>query len=216
MKEVAIEILKAHTVFAPKKIEDLREKELVKQMMLRRRLTRNAKIMLYLADKCGYKGENVVYGSAYGELQATVGITNAIAQNTPISPTLFQNSVYNASPSYLSLLHKAKGEMITISSGNNTSFATLQTAALQSLVTSKPVFCVATECFDIERIEELNSCSSYLEAGVGAMIVATTKTDNGKSLQTNLAQEGLPPSLKAMANLEQMFQQGIQKMLISL
>ena len=55
MRKVAINILSAAKVYAPKKIENLDEKGIVPKMMVRRRLTRNAKIMLYLADKCGFE-----------------------------------------------------------------------------------------------------------------------------------------------------------------
>jgi len=57
----------------------------------------------------------VVYGSAYGEMQATADIVGAIDAQEPISPTAFQNSVYNTAPSYFSLLHKNKSEILTIS-----------------------------------------------------------------------------------------------------
>ena len=95
---VAVNILNAVKISAPQKIEDLEDKRIVPKMMLRRRLTRNAKIMLYLADKCEFQGGKIVYASAFGELQSTVGITDAILNDTPISPTLFQNSVYNSAP----------------------------------------------------------------------------------------------------------------------
>lgn len=168
--KVAYNILASAKICAQRTIEDLEEKRIVPKMMLRRRLTRNAKIMLYLADKCGFKNGKIVYGSGYGELQATVGITDAILHKEQISPTLFQNSVYNAAPSYFSLLHCDTDEIITVSSGKQTSLEALKTAALQSLVTNEPVLCVSTECLDIPRIEEVGVCTSYLEVGAAVVL----------------------------------------------
>ena len=54
MRKVALKIVSAAKVSAPIKIEDLDEKRIVPKMLLRRRLTRNAKIMLFLSDKCGF------------------------------------------------------------------------------------------------------------------------------------------------------------------
>lgn len=66
-KKVALNIISAAKIYAPTQIEDLDEKRIVPQMMIRRRLTRNAKIMLYIADKCGFTGGKIVYASAFGE-----------------------------------------------------------------------------------------------------------------------------------------------------
>lgn len=181
--KVAFNIISAAKVYAPQKIADLDEKRIVPKMMLRRRLTRNAKIMLYLADKCNFKGGKIVYGSAYGELQATVGITDAILENEQISPTLFQNSVYNAAPSYFSLLYADKDEIITISSGKRTSYEALKTAALQAVVSKKPVLCVVTECLDIPKIDDVEVCTSYLESGAAVVIEVAKDKQNVSELQ---------------------------------
>jgi 3-oxoacyl-(acyl-carrier-protein) synthase len=181
--KVACKIISAAKVYAPEKIEDLDEKRIVPKMMLRRRLTRNAKIMLYLADKCGFEGTKVVYGSAFGELQATAGITDAIAENEQISPILFQNSVYNSAPSYFSLLHGDKDEIITISSGDKTSSEALKTAALQALISGEQVLCVVTECLDIARANELNKCNAYLEAGAAVVIEVVQDEQDVSELQ---------------------------------
>ena len=85
-------------VSADTKCETLDEKRIVPKMMLRRRLTRAARIMVYLADACDFRDGAVVYGSAYGEMQATADIVGAIDANEPISPTAFQNSVSNTAP----------------------------------------------------------------------------------------------------------------------
>jgi len=187
--KVACNIISAAKVYAPEKIENLDERRLVPKMMLRRRLTRNAKIMLYLADKCGFKSGKVVYGSAYGELQSTVGITDAILENEQISPTLFQNSVYNAAPSYFSLLHSDKDEIITVSSGTRTSYEALRTAALQAVLSGERVLCVATECLDIPKIDELDICTSYLESGAAVVIEVVEDEEEVSELQQSSQDE---------------------------
>ena len=207
MKKVAINILSAHKIYAKKKIEDLDEKRIVPNMMLRRRLTRNAKIMLYLADKCGFSGGKIVYASAFGELQATVGITDAILQKEQISPTLFQNSVYNSAPSYFSLLNQDKDEIITISSGNKSSLDAIKTAALQALVSGEKVLCVATECLDINRIDEVNSCTKYLESG--AAVVLEIAQDDTDAMEINSVNEdGIIESLQELFSLINNYESG--------
>jgi len=214
-KKVAINIIAAAKVFAPKKIEDLEDKRIVPKMMLRRRLTRNAKIMLFIADRCGFRGGKIVYGSAFGELQATVGITDAILNETQISPTLFQNSVYNSAPSYFSLLNSDKDEIITISSGMRTSLAALKTAALQALVSKERVLCVATECLDIENIEEVNSCSAYLESGAG-VIIEIAEDESGAIEIEKLEKEGIIGSLESLFSLVNMQEKQLCKVFIEL
>ncbi len=215
MKRVAINIISAAKISAPTKIEDLEDKRIVPKMMLRRRLTRNAKIMLYIADKCEFTGGKIVYGSAFGELQSTVGITDAILNATPISPTLFQNSVYNSAPSYFSLLNGDKDEIITISSGMNTSMASLQTAALQALVSGERVLCVATECLDIANIEQVNSCTSFLEAGAG-VVLEIAKDESGAVEIESLKEEGIIGSLSELVSLVNMSENGTKKVFITL
>ncbi len=212
---VAVNILHAYKIYAEQKIENLDEKRIVPKMMLRRRLTRNAKIMLYLADKCEFKGGKIVYASAFGELQATAGITDAILEGTQISPTLFQNSVYNSAPSYFSLLNGDKDEIITISSGNKSSLDALKTAALQTLVSGERVLCVGTECLDIARIEEVNSCTSYLESGAGIVIeIAKDETDAVEF--ESIKEDGIIESLQDLFSLVKMSESGVQKLYIDL
>jgi len=215
MRKVAINIINAAKIYAPTKIEDLDEKRIVPKMMLRRRLTRNAKIMLYIADKCEFSGGKIVYASAFGELQSTVGITDAILNDTPISPTLFQNSVYNSAPSYFSLLNVDKDEIITISSGMKSSLDALKTAALQALVSGERVLCVATECLDIQNIEEVNSCTSYLESGAGVVLEIAQDEDGAKEIQ-DLKDDGIIDSLKDLINVVNMSEKGESKVFIEL
>ena len=213
--KVALNIISGAKVFAPKKIEDLEEKRIVPKMMLRRRLTRNAKIMLYIADKCGFEGGKIVYASAFGELQATVGITDAILNETQISPTLFQNSVYNSAPSYFSLLNSDKDEILTISSGMKSSLDALKTSALQALTSNERVLCVASECLDINNIDEVNNCTSYLEAGAGVVVeIAEDMSDAVEIAQ--LKQEGIIESLHELMAVVEMSEEGQVKVLVEL
>lgn len=214
-KRVAINVLSAAKIYAPLKIEELDEKRIVPQMMIRRRLTRNAKIMLYIADKCSFTGGKIVYASAFGELQSTVGITDAILNNTQISPTLFQNSVYNSAPSYFSLLNNDKDEIITVSSGMKSSFDALKTAALQALVSGEKILCVATECLDIHNIEEVNSCTSYLETGAG-VVLEIAKDDKGAVDIQDLKEDGVIDSLQDLMKIVNMSSKGENKIFIEL
>ena len=213
--KVALNIISGAKVFAPKKIEDLEEKRIVPKMMLRRRLTRNAKIMLYIADKCGFEGGKIVYASAFGELQATVGITDAILNETQISPTLFQNSVYNSAPSYFSLLNSDKDEILTISSGMKSSLDALKTSALQALTSNERVLCVASECLDINNIDEVNNCTSYLEAGAGVVVEIAESIDDAVEI-SSLKQEGIIESLHELMAVVEMSEEGQVKVLVEL
>ena len=219
MKKVALNIISSSKISAPTKIDDLEEKRIIPNMMIRRRLTRNAKIMLYLSDKCGFSGDEgsgkVVYGSCYSEIQTTVVISNSILNNTPISPTSFQNSVYNSAPSYFSLINKDKDEIITISSGMNSSRDAIKTAALQALVSGEKVFCVATECLNIENIEEVNSCTTFLEAGAGVVLEIAEDSSDAKEIE-DLRDEGIIDSLQDLISLVNMHKNGVNKILVEL
>jgi hypothetical protein len=212
---VAINILRVAKISAAQKIEELEDKRIVPKMMLRRRLTRNAKIMLFLADRCEFKGGKIVYASAFGELQATVGITDAILNDTPISPTLFQNSVYNSAPSYFSLLNGDKDEIITISSGMKSSSEAIKTAALQALVSGERVLCAATECLDINMIEKVNSCTTFLEAGA-AVVIEIAKDESDAVCISDLKDEGIINSLSELVSLVNMSEKGERKVFIDL
>ena len=214
-KKVAVNIISASKIYAPQKIEDLEEKRIVPKMIIRRRLTRNAKIMLFIADKCAFNGGKIVYASAFGELQSTVGITDAIVNETQISPTLFQNSVYNSAPSYFSLLNEDKDEIITISSGMKSSQDALKTAALQALVSNEKVLCVATECLDIKNIQEVNSCTTYLEAGAGVVLEIAEDESGAVDIQ-ELKEEGVIDSLSDLISLVKMYENGVKKVFINL
>ena len=186
-------------VSAATKCEDLDEKRIVPKMMLRRRLTRSARLMVYLADACGFSDGPVVYGSAYGEMQATADIVGAIAADEPISPTAFQNSVYNTAPSYFSLLHGNRAEILTVSSGDATSANVLQTGALQALTHAKEVLLVCCEAINIPNIEEVNSCTDFLESGL-ALTLLPTDSDADTEIVVR-EHKGYAPSLWAILDV---------------
>ncbi|OQX57066.1 MAG: hypothetical protein B5M52_08150 [Helicobacteraceae bacterium 4484_230] len=186
-------------VYAKSKCDNLDEKRLVPKMMLRRRLTRSAKIMIYLSDLCNFSDGPVVYGSAYGEMQATADITGAIANSQPISPTAFQNSVYNTAPSYFSLLYGNRNEILTISNGDDTSANVLQAAALQALTMNCEVLLICSEALNIPNIDEVNTCTDFLESGVALTIMPTDEMPN--TVVKKKIHSGFVPSLWDMLDV---------------
>jgi hypothetical protein len=155
--------------------------------------------MIYLSDQCSFSDGPVVYGSAFGEMQATADITGAIANSQPISPTAFQNSVYNTAPSYFSLLHGNRNEILTISSGDNTSANVLQAAALQALTMNREVLLICSEALDIPNIDEVNTCTDFLESGVALTIMPTDKMPN--TIVEKKIHTGFVPSLWDMLDV---------------
>jgi len=196
---INLEILDSAYVYAPKEIEELNTKELVPKMMVRRRLTRAAKIAIYLADKVSFSNGRIIYGSSFGELSATANILNSINSKEPISPTQFQNSVYNTAVSYLSMLNENTNEIMTISSGDNTSLNILKSGAIKSL-DGDTLLLLATETLNIEKIEEVNSCIDFLECGV---VLKVRITEEEATIDLNNINNGVktPKSLDHMLNI---------------
>jgi hypothetical protein len=215
MKKVAINIISSAKVFAEGKLENLEEKRLVPHMMTRRRLTRNSKVMLFLSDKCDFKDGKIVYGSCFSELEETAKIADAVVQEDMLSPTSFQNSVYNTAPSYFSLVNKDKDEIITVSSGMKTSLDTLKTAALQALVSGEQVLCICIECINIKNIEQINKCTKYLEAGAAIVLEIAEDTSDAKDIM-DLPIDGMMDSLQDLVSVVNMHENGIKKVLIEL
>jgi len=215
MKTVALNIISSAKIYAPQKLENLDEKRLAPSMMMRRRLTRNSKVMLFLSDKCGFTGGKIVYGSCFSELEETSKIANAVLEEGMLSPTSFQNSVYNTAPSYFSLINKDTDEIITISSGMKTSLDTLKTAALQALISGEKVLCVAIECINIKNIEEINRCTKFLEAGV-ALVLEIAKDESGAKDIEPLHVEGIMDSLQDLMCVANMHENGTDKIKVEL
>ncbi|HIP29910.1 MAG TPA: hypothetical protein EYG83_03760 [Sulfurospirillum arcachonense] len=215
MKTVALNIISSAKIYAPQKLENLDEKRLAPNMMMRRRLTRNSKVMLFLSDKCGFENGKIVYGSCFSELEETAKIANAVLEEGMLSPTSFQNSVYNTAPSYFSLINKDTDEIITISSGMKTSLDTLKTAALQALVSGEKVLCVCVECINIKNIEEINRCTKFLEAGV-AVVLEIAKDESEAKEIVPLHVEGIMDSLQDLMSVANMYENGIRKIKVEL
>lgn len=203
---INLEIVDAAMLYGEKEVEGLRTKELVPKMVTRRRLTRAAKIVVDLADTIKFKDGRIVYGSSYGEVLATSNILKSILKSEPISPTDFQNSVYNTAVSYLSMLNGNTDEMMTVSSGDATSLNVLKAGAVKAL-DGDEILLLATETLNIENIEEVNDCIDFLECGVALKVRVT---DKAKTIDYKKKDslKGFPPSLTDMLAIEKAFQKG--------
>ena len=171
-QSIYLEILGSATISAPQEIEMLNMKTLVPKMVVRRRLTRAAKMVIYLSDKVAFDKGRIVYGSSFGELPATANILHSIQNEESISPTHFQNSVYNTAVSYLSILNQNKEEILTISSGDKTAYNVLKAGAIKAL-DGDEVLLILTETIHIENIEEVNACGMDLESAVALKVKQT-------------------------------------------
>ena len=166
---IRLEILSASSIYAKKEIEELHTKNLVPKMVTRRRLTRAAKMAIYLADQVSFSQGKIIYGSSFGELPATANILHAIQDREGISPTHFQNSVYNTAVAYLSMLHENKEEILTVSSGDETSEKVLKVGAIKALG-GGTLLLLVTETLNIEHIDEVNHCGAYLESAAALKV----------------------------------------------
>ncbi len=198
--KINLEIIDGAYIYDHKSIEDLNTKELVPKMVTRRRLTRASKIVIYLSDKVSFENGRIIYGSSFGELNATANILNSINDQTMISPTHFQNSVYNTSVSYLSMLKTNKNEIITISSGDKTSLNVLKSGAIKSL-DGDTLLLIATEALDIDNINEVNNCINFLECGVALRVKLSTKDVNLDFMNNLENDKKFPLSLIHMINI---------------
>jgi hypothetical protein len=176
--KINLKIISSAFLSASTKCESLDEKKLVPKMMLRRRLTRGAKIAIYLASKVGYKQERIIFGSAYGEVKATVDIVESIYHKTLLSPTAFQNSVHNTPASYLSILSENQSEVTTVSDLFNTSLSVLKTGAIKALRGDR-LLLLNVDAFNFEGVEDINNCGvSHLESGVALLVEVTEEKAN--------------------------------------
>lgn len=145
-------------------------------MIARRRLTRNAKILLYLADKIGFKSGKVVFGTEFGECSVTAEIINAILKKDSISPIAFQNSVHNTAASYLSINSDNKNEILTVSDFGKSSTSALKVGAIKAL-TGDELLIACVDSLNFAQIDDMNSCKiRYLECGAAMIVKMTDKT----------------------------------------
>ncbi len=196
---VNLKILKTAFVSASHKCDNLKEKELVKKMLLRRRLTRGAKIAIYLASEVDYDSQMIVFGTAYGEVQATASIVESIYNKSLLSPTAFQNSVHNTPVSYLSLVSQNRGEIVTVSDLEETSLSILKVGAIKALTRGK-ILLLNVDAFEFDKIDEINRCgATQLESGV-SMLVEVTKDKANIEIE-NIPYEEFTPSLWQMLEI---------------
>lgn len=196
--KINLEILDSAYLYDEQSVLELNTKELVPKMMLRRRLTQSSKLIIELMDKVNFKNGRIIFGTAYGELKATSNILNNISNNEFISPTDFQNSVYNTPISYASILFQNKHEILTVSSGENTALNTLKAGAIKAL-DGDEILLVCAETINIDAIEEVNNCIQYLEAAVVLKIKLTDKPETIDFLNKN--NKGFPKSLNEMLTI---------------
>jgi len=201
--KINLEILNSAYIYAPTQIEDLNTKELVPKMVTRRRLTRSAKIAIFLTSQMNANENRIIYGNNYGELNSTANILNSINSKEAISPTIFQNSVHNTAVSYLSMLTSNKNEIITISSGDETSLKVLKVGAIKAL-DKDTILLIVTETLNIDKIEELNTCINYLECGV-ALEVKITNLEKTIDFMDIANKEKFPLSIVHMLNIAKEF-----------
>ncbi len=200
--KINLEILDAFYLFDKKSIEELNTKELVPQMVFRRRLTRAAKLLIKALVKIDAKNSRVVYGSSFGELPSSASILKAILDEQTPSPTDFQNSVYNTAISYASILFNNQNEILTISSGDETSLKVLKAGAIKALDGDELVL-ICSETLDIPNIDEINSCIDFLES-VAVLKVKTTKQKPTINLE-NIELKGFANSIKHIVYVAQKF-----------
>lgn len=199
--KVNLEILSSAYLLGEKSLELPRIKELVPQMMVRRRLTKAAKIAVELLNSVEhFEGGRIICGSAFGELETTANILNAIKDEQPLSPTDFQNSVYNTAVSYLSILYHNHNEILTISSGDKTALNVLKAGTLKAL-DGDVLLLICFETLDIAGIEQVNHCINYLESGVALVVRATEEKATLKLQKSELA--GVPNSIREMLHVAQ-------------
>lgn len=174
---INLEILDYAYLSAEQKVDNLHTKELVPKMIFRRRLTNASKLIIELMHQVNFTQGRIFYASAFGELPATANILQAINNKEMISPTDFQNSVYNTPVSYASILHKNQHEIMTISSGDDSADKLLKLGAIKAL-DGDTILLLASETLHIDNIEQVNHCIDYLETAVALKVRLSKEPSN--------------------------------------
>ena len=199
--QINLNILASEFIADDEKLTTLNEKEIISNMMIRRRLTRNSRIAIYLAHKLNAFDLPIVIGNAYGEVIETFEILKAIDRKMTISPTHFQNSVHNTPASYLSIVAENKDYITTISDLFETAQSVLKVGAIKSLKYKKMLL-IVVDSIDFECVDTLNRCNiKKKEAGI-AMVVETTKKKPTITLK-NKNFKGYSPSLWKMLEIHE-------------
>ena len=197
--KVSLEILSSAYILNEKSTELPNIKTLVTHMMTRRRLTKASKMVVELLHQVQpWEQGRIVCGSAFGELETTANILNAIKNDEPLSPTDFQNSVYNTAVSYLSILNHNQHEILTISSGDKTSLNVLKAGALKAL-DGDTLLLLAFETLDIPNIAQVNHGLTYLECGIALVVRLSTLSATLQLQKSPIV--GLPCSMSHMMHL---------------
>jgi hypothetical protein len=173
--KINLKILASEFIADDEKIMTLNEKEIIPNMMIRRRLTRNARIAIYLAHKLNAFDLPIVIGNAYGEVIETFEILKSIDQKMTLSPTHFQNSVHNTPASYLSIVAENRGYITTVSDLFKTAQSVLKVGAVKSLKYKKMLL-IVVDSIDFECVDKLNRCNiKKKESGIAMVVEATAK-----------------------------------------
>jgi 3-oxoacyl-(acyl-carrier-protein) synthase len=198
---INLKILDIASVEDSEKIDNLNEKSIVSNMMLRRRLTRNARIALYLTDLLKAWDMPVVIGSAFGEVVETFDIIRSIDLSQTVSPTSFQNSVHNTPASYLSIVGNNTGYITTVSDTNNTANSVLTVGAIKSIEYDK-VLLMVTDAMNFDCFDTLNRCGiTKKECGVALVVQRTIEEPNIKLEKDKF--EGYSPGIWSMLEIIQ-------------
>ncbi|MGJ0363561.1 beta-ketoacyl synthase chain length factor [Aliarcobacter cryaerophilus] len=88
--KINLEILDAFYLFDKDSIEELNTKELVPQMVFRRRLTKASKLVIEALYKIDAKNSRIIYGSSFGELLSSSNILKAILDESMLSQQIFK------------------------------------------------------------------------------------------------------------------------------
>ncbi|PHR70503.1 MAG: hypothetical protein COA66_11970 [Arcobacter sp.] len=201
--KINLKIIDASYLYADSEVSSLNTKEIVPKMMQRRRLTKASKLLLELMNKMTFTKGRIIYGTAFGELLATSKILKSILNKETVSPTDFQNSVYNTAVSYASILHNNEEEILTISSGEQTSLAVLKVGAVKAMDNDE-LLLICSETINIENIDVLNKCQNYLECAV-ALRVKISEEEENLFYKTSESEINVPISMRAMLNIAMNF-----------
>ena len=176
--KITLEIKSCHAIWDKIEIKELNEKSNIPDAMIRRRLTRSSKILIYLANKVGFTSGKTVFATELGECGATSEIMGSILNNTNISPTAFQNSVHNTPASYLSILSSNTGEFVTVSDFDANGANILKVAAIKAL-SKKEILIACVDALNVKEIDKINKCKiEFLEAGVALKVGLSDKQPN--------------------------------------
>ena len=145
-----------------------------------------------------FKGNKINLNSCEVNDKELSELLEAIKNSDMVSPSAFQNSVYNTAASYHSIVQGNTSEILTLSCGNETSYNVMQQAAL-SLLKEDEVFVCVVEAMNFDGVDSLNKCANELEYGISFMLKQSEKEAN--IIVENKIQKGVPASLSWMKNL---------------